>query len=219
MYASTRIGIGLLAVLAVGCGPETTTIRTEPTGAFVKVDGDNKGTAPVTHDFDYRGNRHAVVQATLAGYIPVEQVVDRKETKNGMLVIALEPDPVWAETTESEAANRWLRIHVAEEYDEPEMWKRIVDSVTTRYSVIEQMDPDSGYILSAAETRRFQRTGEMIAIRTKIVGAVSSEQPLIYRIKIVADWSKNGGPWMQYDRVFKDDAELVEELHSRLSIR
>ena len=219
MSAHTRIAIGVTVLLAAGCGPKSTTIMTEPSSAFIKVDGSNKGASPVDHVFDYRDKNHAVVQATLAGYIPVEQVVRRDQTNDGVLTIALEPDPLWAETIESEATNRWLRIHVSPDFDQMSMWKRVVDSVTTRYSILEQLDPDSGYLLSTTETRRFQRQGELIRVRTKIIGAISSDEPLIYRVKIVSDYSENNGPWLPYDRVFKADAELVEELQNRLGIR
>jgi hypothetical protein len=219
MLRTSRLAMSAAALATLGCAAKTTTIMTEPTGAFVKVGHVNKGDAPVEHEFDFRGREHVIVQATLAGYIPTERLVEKQDIRDGKLRLALEADPAWAETTESEATNRWLRVQVRSDFAPEDMWRRVVDAVTSRYEVIEQLDPVSGYILSAAETRTYQRSGELFRIRTQIVGSVSSEQPLIYRIKIKSHSSVSNGPWMEYDRVFKDDAELIEELQGRLSVR
>ena len=221
MSTVVRMGIYAALLSTVGCSSNLTTlILTEPPGAFVKVGSTNKGPAPVEHRFDFSEKHQEVVQATLAGYFPVREVVTRQDLNPGeALTIALEADPLWAETIESQATNRWLRIHVNPDFALDDMWTRIVDSISSRYSVIEVLDPVSGYVRSAAETRTFQSRGKMVAARTQIIGTISSNEPLVYKLKIISDSSIAGGPWMPYDRVFKDDAQLIDELQNRLSIR
>ena len=209
-----------IALVLAGCTAKPTTILSEPEGAYIKVDGANKGSAPVEHTFRFGQKQTHVVQATLASYLPAEVLVTREDLNRarGMLKIPLERDTAWAETTTSQATNRWLRVQVNSAYTLEDMWRRVVDIVSSRYSIIEQLDADSGYIRSATETRRFQRAGEQFLVRTQVVGTISSSDPLVYRIKIISESSDGLGAWVPYDRIFKDDAQLIEEFQNRLTI-
>lgn len=104
--------------------------------------------------------------------------------------------------------------------DQSDAWQKIVDSVTGRYSSIEQMDNSSGYIRSVAIARTFKHPvyGEY-TIRTQFLGAVSSRNPLVYKMEILSQQSTSSGTWVPYDRVFKEDAQLLEELQARLGTK
>lgn len=220
MARVSLLSASVVVFVAAGCAAKPTMIVSEPPGAFIKVDGANKGSSPVEHTFDFKRKGTYVVQGTLARYLPTEVVVTREDMPaSGALKIALEPDDAWAATTTSEATNRWLRIHVNPAFKSEDMWRRIVDSVMTRYSTIEQMDPVSGHIRSAAEIQRFQRSGDLFLVRTQIVGTISSDEPLVYRLKIISESSADGIRWSPYDRIFRADAQLIEDLQNRLSVR
>ena len=97
-----------------------------------------------------------------------------------------------------------------------------MDSVTTVYDSLEQLDPSSGYLRSAMRERRWDlgfRLGIYI-IRTQLSGSIASLEPLIYKFKIKSEyrWSRSSN-WDPYNRVFKVDAERVEELTNRLGIK
>jgi hypothetical protein len=71
-------GVALLAVLVCaqsGCVHRRMTIRTDPPGALVEVDGERLGLTPVSTDFLYYGTREITLSApgyeTLVVYQPV----------------------------------------------------------------------------------------------------------------------------------------------------
>ncbi|MEX0585049.1 MAG: PEGA domain-containing protein, partial [Pirellulales bacterium] len=63
---NTRVALALLAVLtcaASGCVHRRMTIRTDPPGALVEVDGERLGLTPVSTDFLYYGTREITMSA------------------------------------------------------------------------------------------------------------------------------------------------------------
>src|SRR5439155_10565327 len=109
---------------------------------------------------------------------------------------------------------------VAGKMTQADAWQKIVDSVTGRYASIEQMDNSSGYLRSVAIARSFKHpvNGDY-TIRTQFLGAVSSREPLVYKMEIMSQQSTPTGAWVPYDRVFKEDAQLLEELQARLGTK
>lgn len=51
------------AALGAGCVERRLTVRTDPPGALVSVNGEELGTTPVSMRFDYYGDRRMTVQA------------------------------------------------------------------------------------------------------------------------------------------------------------
>ena len=101
-----------------------------------------------------------------------------------------------------------------------ECWQKIIDSATTAYDILEQMDPNSGYFRSALQERRWDLGGSLgvYYVRTQLIGSISSTDPLIFKFKIKAEsrWGRSRD-WDPYERVFRKDAELIEELVNRLA--
>jgi hypothetical protein len=42
---------------------------------------------------------------------------------------------------------------------------------------------------------------------------------LIYKVKILSDRSDASGQWQPYERVFKEDAQMVDELQTRIGAK
>jgi hypothetical protein len=101
------------------------------------------------------------------------------------------------------------------------VWQKLVDSVTGCYPSLEMIDAASGYMRSVYNIRKFGRpgSGEEFEVRTRFICTISSKSPLVYKMKIESEWSTPQQDWAPYERVFKPDAELVEELQSRLGIK
>lgn len=57
------IALVALAALATGCVERRYTIRTNPPGALVYVNGEELGPAPISHSFTYYGDREIVLVA------------------------------------------------------------------------------------------------------------------------------------------------------------
>jgi len=124
-------------------------------------------------------------------------------------------------TTTSDAANNWLRVQVDPSLAPDVVWQKLVDSVTGCYPSLEMIDAASGYMRSVYNIRKFGAPGSAseFEIRTRFICTISSKEPLVYKMKIESDWSTPQQDWTPYERVFKQDAELVEELQSRLGVK
>jgi hypothetical protein len=204
---------------AVGCATQPTSVATDPAGAFVSVDGTGVGTSPLKYTFDFNKQPAFQVTASKPGYFDTNITLTSNGAgvNDGVLALALRQDDSYTQTTTTEATNRWVRVQVADTMKQDDVWQKIVDSVTSRYSSIEQMDNASGYLRSVPISRTFRHpTNGDFSIRTQFLGAVSSRSPLVYKIKIVAERSTSDGHWVPFDRVFKGDAELMDEIQTRL---
>jgi hypothetical protein len=138
-------------------------------------------------------------------------------------------------TTTSDAANNWLRVQVEPSLAPDVVWQKLVDSVTGCYPSLEMVDATSGYMRSVYNIKRFGQpgSGDQFTVRTRFICSISSKSPLVYKMKIESEWSAplqvNRGlfapqevvqqDWASYDRVFKPDAQLIEELQSRLGVK
>jgi len=124
-------------------------------------------------------------------------------------------------TTTSDAANNWLRVQVDPTLAPDVAWQKLVDSVTGCYPSLEMIDSASGYVRSVYTIRTFGKPGSPGAfiVRTRFICSISSKSPLVYKLKIDSEWSTPQQDWAPYDRVFKQDAQLVEELQNRLGVK
>lgn len=209
----------LLVPVAAGCDANRSImINSEPAGAFIQIDGQNAGTAPTTQNFDFGAKYTFVITGSLTGYFTEEVVLTKRSPalKTGELRIVLAEDEAWKATTTSEATNAWLRIQIDPKLSTEAMWQKLIDAVTGAYSSLEQMDSSSGYIRSVATVRKFRSPKGQFSVRTRFTGSIAQKDPLLYKLKIEAEVSTNGGDWSPYSRVFKEDEALIEELQSRL---
>lgn len=226
---SKHVLLTLLIVIATGlfggCNKvRTLTITSTPPEAFVRVDNDNVGRTPARHTFNFRSAPLYVVTATKTGYMD-EQIrlnYEHPSVKRGELNIVLQEDEAFRMTMESEATNRWVRVEINPQLTPAQTWQRIVDSVTTAYDSIEQMDQVAGYIRTTPKVRIFQMGARgSYRIRTHLVGSIATRDPLTYRFQVrsqIRPERASDHAWEDFDRIFSEDAQLVQELQMRLGI-
>ena len=201
-------------------------IRSTPSQASVRVGEHDVGQTPTSHSFDFSDRRRRyMVTVSKTGYF--DRVVTVTEgsggIRSGTIDVVLEENPAWTTTSESEATNKWLRIAVDRSIAYDNAWQKIIDSVTSVYDSLEQLDQTSGYLRSTPRVREFAKgpAGPFL-VRTQFIGSISSKDPLTYKIKLTSttraksDAAEN---WKEFDRVFSEDAQLVEELQSRLGLK
>ena len=200
-------------------------INSNPPGANIRVGNDPIGRAPVEYKFNFsdRGRRYLIV-ATSPGYLDNVIRLDRNSPQfnSGIVEVAMESDPSWTSTAESEATNTWLRIQVNAGITHAEAWQKVIDSVTSVYDSLEQLDQSSGYLRSTAKIKEFESNEGPIFVRTQLIGSIASTSPLTYKIKIQSKTrkkSESDQKWVDFDRVFSEDSVLVEELLSRLGLK
>jgi hypothetical protein len=213
--------VGMAAVLT-GCGAQSVTITSVPDGATVLVNGNPIGATPVKYAFDYSQRTYFDIVVRKTGYLEMSQqlIGDTDAARQSKLVFELPIDPSFKETTSSQAANQWMRVQISDRLTRELMWQTLVDSVTSRYSNLEQMDAASGYIRSVPLVKIYHHPvrGDY-TVRTQFLGSIVSTQPLVYKFKIQSEYSDHPGQWTPFDRIFSGDEQLVEELQNRLGLK
>jgi hypothetical protein len=210
-----------LCVGLAGCSTPDTTIVSQPPGVMIAINGVNTGTTPVHYKFDFAKTPTLVVTASKVGYIN-EQLIINKESSgihDNQLTVVLAEDEAYKVTTTSDAANNWLRVQVDASLAPDVVWQKIVDSVTSRYPSLEMIDAASGYMRSVYSIRKFKGPDGDFQVRTRFICSISSKTPLVYKMKIESEMSNSHQDWLPYDRVFKEDAQLVEEIQGRLGVK
>jgi hypothetical protein len=219
--------IFLLCVCASlsGCATPDTSIISQPPGALIAIDGVNVGTAPVQYKFDFRQTPTTVVVASKEGYISEQIALNSGSSaiQGNELAIYLAEDEAYKATSTSDAANNWLRVQVEPSLTPDVVWQKLVDSVTGRYSSLEMIDAASGYMRSVYTIKKFKGPRGEFWVRTRFICSISSKTPLVYKMKIESETATEAASsqedWSPYDRVFKDDAQLIEEIQGRLSVK
>jgi len=212
--------------LALEAHEKSALITSDPGQARVEIEGIKVGLTQLEFGFDFkdRSRRH-VVKLSKPGYfdaaIPV--TAQSEGLQSGVINVALDENPAWKVTSESEATNRWLRIAIDPRIPYLSAWQRIIDSVTSVYDSLEQLDQQSGYLRSSSQIREFPKGPDgPFLVRTQFIGSISSQEPLTYKIKLVAQTRgkhESSESWAEFDRVFAQDAQLVEELQNRMGIK
>ena len=183
-WMSTLAGCVLIAITATACSFNPTAITTDPGGAFITINNVGIGTAPINYTFDFSKQPAYEIKATKTGYFDATTTLNSGMVgvNNGILNLALQEDESYGVTTVTDATNRWLKIEIAPKITQAEAWQKIVDAVTERYAVIEQMDSSSGYLRSVPTSRTFKHpVYGTRTIRTQFVGDIASSNPLVYK--------------------------------------
>ena len=162
-------------------------ITSELSQAKVNVGGTEIGLTPIEYGFDFEDrSRHYVVKLSKAGYFDDAVSVSEKSEgiPSGTINVALQENPAWKRTSESQATNKWLRIAIDPRIPYPSAWQRIIDSVTPVYDSLEQLDQQSGYLRSTPQIREFPGGG--LPTICKVSSTGSGHPPLRMRIWVFA---------------------------------
>ena len=214
----------ILVLFLSGCftipPPTETTIQSSPAKATISIDQTTLGEAPVQYLFDFASQAEYTLTAQAIGHFD-QQISITQNTPGiteGQITVALEASKAWAATTTSAATNDWLQIRVNPEFTSEHVWRRMVDSATARYLELEQLNFESGYLRSIYVAKKFPSPKGEFFVRTRFIAAITSQDPLIYKIKVTAEWAYPGSAWHPYNRIFKEDSAMVEDIRSRFGM-
>lgn len=214
-----------LILLVTGCAapmpaPETQ-IRTNPENVDITLDGVPLGNSPVTYTFDFSAKEQYILTAKKNGYFSeTKEITPTVVTGDpSQILVELLASPMWQATFVSPATNEWLRLIVDPGVNESEIWQRMVDATTKRFPELEEFDYNSGYIKSAVKIKRYDTPRGEFRLRSRFIAALADENPLTYKIKLVSEWTDKGVEWYPYNRVFREDALLIDELVDRFSMK
>lgn len=225
VVSQERLSSGVV-MLTLESHNKTAIIQSKPNLASVRVGDVELGQTPTEYTFNFADrNRRYPVVFSKEGYFDKAVSISENSSQlaSGAISANLEEDPAWTTTAESEATNRWLRIPVDPVIGRTDAWQKVIDSVTSLYDSLEQLDQTSGYLRSSPRVREFSKGPEgPFFVRTQFIGSISSVVPLTYKIKLISKRrlkSESEDNWKEFDRVFSEDALLVEELLNRLGLK
>jgi len=195
-----------------------TQIVSNPSGATILINGSEQGETPLDYLFDFQGTPEYELIAKREGYFDKKTRVAASNPPGEQLSVSLEQSQAWVATSPSDATNSWLRVRVNPGFSSEHVWRRMVDAVTAGYVELEQFNFESGYLRSVYKTRRFPSPKGEFLIRNRFVAAITSQEPLVYKLKVASEWAYPGGKWLPYNRIFKEDAAMVEEIRSQFGV-
>lgn len=214
---------GLLVCVLFFAGCAKTTLDTEiisnPPGATVTIDGlKSPETTPFKYPFDFTSIPEYKLLVAKDGFFEQELLVNRNlpSLSKGEITITLTPSPLWEATTTSPATNTWVQIPVGADLDARNAWQIMIDAVIKRSSNVKELNYESGYLQTKYTVKKFETKNGEFLLRCQLIATLVSSEPLIYRIKDVAEWSGNGVQWHPYNRIFHEHAEMITEIQDRL---
>ena len=121
-----------LALILVGA-KKSLVVRTRPAGSFIKINGENRGEAPVSIRLDFKRTPLYRIVASREGYYDtaIDITKSDRRVKQREVMLVLQEDAAWQMTAHSEATNRWLRIQVHPDMDDERAWQILVDGITS----------------------------------------------------------------------------------------
>lgn len=211
----------VFALMVSGCAttPQNTEIRTNPAGATVVIDGLKASQiTPFLYPFDFSKKNDYVLTVSKEGFFEQEYLVNREDPslKKGEVTIDLTPSPLWEATRTSPATNTWVQILVGTNLDAKAAWQIMIDAVIKRSSNVKELNYESGYLQTKYTVKKFDTKNGEFLLRCQLIATLVSSEPLIYRVKDVAEWSGNGVQWHPYNRIFVEHAEMITEIGDRL---
>lgn len=209
----------ICALLFSGCARTSldTEIITNPPGATVTIDGMKAAqVTPLKYPFDFSAIQEYKLLVAKDGFFEQELLVNRNSPSKGEITITLTPSPLWEATTTSPATNTWVQVPVGADLDARNAWQIMVDAVIKRSSNVKELNYESGYLQTKYTVKKFETKNGEFLLRCQLIATLVSSEPLIYRIKDVAEWSGNGVQWHPYNRIFHEHAEMISEIQDRL---
>jgi len=211
--------LGALILSGCASGPQHTEIRTNPPGASVAIDGmKEQQVTPLLHQFDFSKKSEYILLLSKEGFFEQEYLVNQNDPSlsKGGITIDLTPSPLWEATRTSPATNNWVQILVGTNLDAKAAWQIMIDAAIKRSSNVKELNYESGYLQTKYTVKKFDTKNGEFLLRCQLIATLVSSEPLIYRIKDVAEWSGNGVQWHPYNRIFTEHAEMITEIEDRL---
>lgn len=216
---STIFFISLLS----GCAEKIQTIdaeiMTQPPGATIFIDDhESPDVTPFNHVFDFKNKKEYKLLIKKEGYFQKEFTVSEQlaSLDEGQVRIKLAPSPLWEATTSSPTTNNWVQVLVGEGLDSKAAWQIMVDAVIKRSVSVKELNYEAGYLQTKYTIKKFDTVNGEFLLRCQMIATLVSTDPLIYRIKDVAEWSGNGVNWFLYNRILKEHASMLQEIEDRL---
>ena len=133
--------------------------------------------------------------------------------------IQMQQDESYTSSQVSDVANNEILINVKPGRSKEDAWKFIVNTVLSKFDVLENNDERAGYL----RTSWIGNVYKSNTIRTRLIIKQASEEPLAYKVKFVSEESGRSGSsfsadeqYHPFNRILKKFDGFIEELSTRL---
>lgn len=191
-------------------GREKVTVTTDPQTARIYINGVLTGTGKV--EVTVPKGDCVKVEVKLEGFVQeTRNYCDRKGMSSppGTDYIQLQADDSYTSSVQSDVANNEILLGVKKGKSREEAWKTIVQTVLSKFDVLENNDEKSGYLRTAWVGQTFMRGNN--TIRTRVVIKLSSEDPLAFKIKFVSEESRRAGTAFNADEQYAPFARILKK--------
>ncbi|MEO6670250.1 MAG: hypothetical protein ABIN36_12285 [Ferruginibacter sp.] len=195
-------------------------ITTSPQTAKILVNGVATGAGQLV--VTVPGNECVTVEVYEEGFIPEVRTYCKKRgvsppPKNDY--IAMQQDESFTSSIQSEMANIEIPMTVKKDRTREDAWKIIVNTILSKFDVLENNDEKLGYLRTSWVGATFKAN----TIRMRIIVKQSSEDPLIYKIKFVSESSGRSGTafssdeqYKAFNRILKKYDGFLDEITTKL---
>ncbi len=131
--------------------------------------------------------------------------------------IIMQKDDSYDASATSDIAN--VDVEIKTSKSEEEAWKLLSIIVQDKFDIIEVTDKNTGYLRTAWIVQNFDQN----TVRTKLIIKLSATSPLIYKVKLLSEYSgkpntsiKKDEDFKQWDRVLRKYTDIISEMQTRL---
>ncbi|QHI38135.1 hypothetical protein IMCC3317_35210 [Kordia antarctica] len=132
--------------------------------------------------------------------------------------LELKRDDSFDASEQTDIANLDIELK-CEKITKTKAWRLINQIVLSYIDVIEMTDKETGYLRTAWSAKTFKQN----TVRTRIIIKQSSDDPLVFKVKLVSEQSrmpitsvKRDELFKEWDRVLRSYTNIIPELQARL---
>lgn len=119
----------------------------------------------------------------------------------------------------TDQANVDFAIEINKKYDITDAWKLTTQIVTDYFDAIEVSDKETSYLRTAWSIQSFQQN----TVRTRLIIKLGNSNPLIFKVKLVSEYSGIAGTsvkadeqFHEWDRILRKYQNVVGDFSTRL---
>lgn len=132
--------------------------------------------------------------------------------------IEMKRDDAYDASIQTDIANVDIELNVRGT-SKDEAWKLINQIVLNYIDVIEMTDKETGYLRTAWSLKSFKQN----TIRTRIIVKEASDDPLVFKVKLISEQSgqpmtsvKSDELYKEWDRVLRSYSDVIGEFQARI---
>lgn len=135
--------------------------------------------------------------------------------------ISMVVDEAFMVSVESEKANSRVPLTIRKSVSSSDAWKTLISIITKEFDVLETVDFNAGYLISAWQYEEFNKGERTIRSRVIITNADSNEESN-YAIKLISQYVdgnvevRENANFKDWNRILKKYHELFDEIELRL---